>query len=66
MLVDLQPIQTGAHKTMTEGANMAGGQLDDLRFFSTDMASSHKIYEQNCFNTVTAFINMQHSWKQRI
>lgn len=47
MMVDLEPKQTGAHKTMTEGANVAGGQLDDLWFFSTDMASSHKTYEQN-------------------
>lgn len=65
MLVDLEPKQTGAHETMTEGDHTAGGQLDDLRFFSTDRASSHKIYEQNCFNIVTAFVNMQHSWKQR-
>lgn len=66
MLVGLETKQTGPHETMTEGAHTAGGQLDDLWFFSTDTASSHKIYEKNCFNTVTAFVNMQHSWKQRI
>lgn len=66
MLVDLEPKQTGAHETMTEGVHTAGGQLDDLRFFSTDMAFSHKIYGKHCFNTVTAFVNMLHSWKQRI
>lgn len=45
---------------------MAGGQLDHLWFISMDMAPSHKIYEQNCFNIVIAFVNIQHRWKQRI
>lgn len=65
MLVGLQPKQTRAHRLwQKEPTWRADNRM--TRFFSTDMAPSHKIYEQNCLNTVTAFVNMQHSWKQRI